>query len=248
MDVAALDRAQTADLMIALARERATEEREPAILTSVNGQVLSLAARNPAFLELCETADLVSADGQPMVIASRLLASLQLPERVATTDLFHDVAARASDARMSFYLLGATAEENSRAVANVKARYGGIRIAGAHHGYFPPREERDMALRIAATKPDVLWVSLGVPREQEFAIRRRRELKGVGVVKTSGGLLNFLSGTNRRAPVTMQRAGLEWLFRVLLEPRRLLGRYVGTNLHAAYLLTFRTGAPSRTSR
>ena len=78
-----------------------------------------------------------------------------------------------------------------------------------------------MVAEINEAQPDVLWVGLGVPAEQTFCLRHREPLVAVGVVKTSGGLFDFLAGKNRRAPEWMQASGLEWLFRVWLEPRRL---------------------------
>jgi exopolysaccharide biosynthesis WecB/TagA/CpsF family protein len=77
---------------------------------------------------------------------------------------------------------------------------------------------------------------MGAPRELAFAVRNRDLLTGVGLIKTSGGLFDFLSGRNRRAPAWMQAAGLEWLHRLALEPRRLFYRYLTTNPHALYVL------------
>jgi N-acetylglucosaminyldiphosphoundecaprenol N-acetyl-beta-D-mannosaminyltransferase len=234
--VACLDRATTADLMIAAALHRRRNPGRPIYFTSANGQVLSLVASNQFVSWLFSKADLVSADGQPMVLASRLLTQTPLPERVATTDLFHDVAARAIQSGLSFYFLGASAEENAKAVAQVRARYPGLRIAGAKHGFFFRTEAGAVASEISRSRPDILWVAMGVPREQEFIVRNRRLLHGVGVAKTSGGLFNFLSGRRNRAPGWMRHSGLEWLYRTALEPRRLFWRYATTNVRAAYLL------------
>jgi N-acetylglucosaminyldiphosphoundecaprenol N-acetyl-beta-D-mannosaminyltransferase len=238
MLIARLDRASTADLIITEALRRRSKSKRllPAYFTSANGHVLSLVATSGLVSWLFAEADLISADGQPMVLASRWLTRTPLPERVATTDLFHDVAVRAMGHDLGFYFLGATAEENAKAVSQVRARYPALRIVGARDGYFSRADEPAVVKEIAKLRPDVLWVALGVPREQEFIIRNRRQLRGVGVAKTSGGLFNFLSGTQRRAPDWMQSGGLEWLHRTALEPRRLLWRYASTNLHASYLL------------
>ena len=236
MRIARLDRGATADLMIAAAVRRRRTPGRPILFTSANGQVLSLVATNRFVSWLFAKADLVSADGQPMVLASRWLTRTPLPERVATTDLFHDVAVRAARSGLSFYFLGATAEENAKAVAQVRALYPALRIAGARDGFFSRAESSSVATEIARCRPDILWVAMGVPREQEFIIRNWRLLYGVGVAKTSGGLLNFLSGTCHRAPEWMQRTGLEWLYRTSQQPRRLFWRYAVTNLRAAYLL------------
>ena len=107
---------------------------------------------------------------------------------------------------------------------------------------------RDDALRakvdeIDALAPDYLWVALGVPYEQAFVEKYAARLSNVGVIKTSGGLFNFLSGSRSRAPRWMQDIGLEWAWRIWLEPRRLFWRYLTTNPRALYLLLNR-GRPS----
>src|SRR5262249_54851505 len=104
------------------------------------------------------------------------------------------------------------------------------------HGYLDADAMDRRVAEIDDAAPDILWVALGVPREQQFCARFAQRLRNVGVVKTSGGLLNFLSGTRARAPAWMQRSGLEWAFRLVQEPRRLFWRYAVTSPHAIYLL------------
>jgi N-acetylglucosaminyldiphosphoundecaprenol N-acetyl-beta-D-mannosaminyltransferase len=236
LPIAVIDRAASARLIIDLARSR--PGRRPVVMTSANGQVVSLVARDPEARRLFLAADLIHADGMPLVFASRLRSPAPLPERVATTDLFHDVARLAEVEGASFYLLGGEPKVIDRAVANVRERYPRLAIAGYRSGYFAGDEGR-IVDEINAAAPDVLWIGMGVPREQEFSEAYRRRLTNVGVIKTSGGLFDFLSGKNRRAPGWMQAAGLEWLYRTALEPRRLLLRYLTTNPHAAYLLLTR---------
>lgn len=208
----------------------------PVISTSVNGQVISLCAADPGMRTLFAEADVIHCDGQPMVMLSRLLGRHGLPERVATTDLYPATAAIAAARGVSFYLLGATPEVNAAAVARSLAAHPGLRIVGASHGYLTPDAERAVVAEIARLKPDILWVALGAPREQQFCRRHRDGLAGVGVIKTAGGLFDFLAGTKRRAPTALQKAGLEWLFRLALEPRRLFVRYLVTNPHALLVM------------
>src|SRR5207245_744558 len=141
--------------------------------------------------------DLIHADGAPLVFASRLTSGQSLPERVATTDLFHDVAQRAEDAGASFYLLGATSESIKRAVERMRERYPRLKIAGYRDGYFFADEDEQVVERINAVKPDILWVGMGVPAEQRFCLRNCARLSQVGVIKTSGGLFDFVSGKNK---------------------------------------------------
>lgn len=217
---------------------RANEERTaaPKFMTSANGFVLSMQARKADFRRLLDEADGIDADGMSLVLGSRWLGAAPLPERVATTDFFHVAAHRAVAEGMSFYLLGGTEAENRAAAAAVRRRYPSLRIAGSHHGYFQPEDEPRLAREISEAGTDVLWVGLGVPREHRFIVRNRERLVGVTWIKSCGGLFKFLSGQDRRAPQWMQDAGLEWLFRLVLEPRRLLARYAVTNTHAIYLM------------
>lgn len=235
LPVARLDRRRTAQLLIDLATRFRRGDR-PWIATSVNGQVVSNAARDPNLREGMLFADLISADGQPMVLASRQMTGFALPERVATTDLFHDIAEAARERPVSMYFLGASEGENARAVANVQAAYPHLRIVGRMHGYHHHAEWIRRVGDINAIGPDLLWVGLGVPREQQFYMRFAHAMPNVGLIKTSGGLFNFLSSSASRAPRWLQDSGLEWAYRLGQEPRRLLLRYLTTNPHAAMLM------------
>ena len=238
--VAVADRAGSARAMVEAALARRGSGAVPLYSTSANGEVLSRCSREPEIGPLFAQADLVHADGMPMVWASRWLCRRGLPERVATTDLFHDCAREAVAAGASFSLLGATPASLAGAVANVRRLYPGLRIVSAEHGHFDHTHEDRIVAAINAARPDILWISMGVPREQAFAVRNRTRLTGVGLIKTSGGLFDFLSGTRSRAPRWMQASGLEWLYRLALEPRRLFWRYALTNPHALFLLATRS--------
>ena len=138
---------------------------------------------------------------------------------------------------LTFYIFGATEQENARAVQRARTLYPGLKIIGRSQGYLTDRELDRKIEEINELAPDILWVALGVPREQEFCRRHAEKMPNVGMIKTSGGLLNFLSGTRRRAPRWMQQIGLEWLYRVVYqEPHRLFWRYAVTNPHALYLI------------
>ncbi len=215
--------------------ERAKATR-PIFSTSLNGQVISLCAQDRELKESILSADSVNADGQPLVLLSRYLCANPLPERVATTDLFPAVARLAAKAGVTFYMLGASEEVNRKAVEATLAAYPGLRIVGRRNGYFAPGEEAAIVAEIARLRPDLLWVSLGVPLEQRFCARNLAALKGVAIVKTAGGLFDFLALAKPRAPLWMQKIGLEWAFRVGVEPRRLFLRYLVTNPHALFLM------------
>jgi len=245
--VATMSRQETARLMVDTAVATRNKNLPAMIFSSANGQVLSelSKAQNPAAEALLKPVHVVSADGQPLVFASQLLGGRMLRERCATTDLFHDVAKIAVAENIKFYLLGASPDENRKASDNVRRRYPQLRLVGHRHGYFDSLEDERLAVeRINALKPDIVWVALGFPRELEFCHRWCQALTNVGILKTSGGLFNFLSGSRRRAPAWMQTVGLEWAFRIYLEPRRLFVRYATTNLHAIWLLLTKTERPN----
>lgn len=241
--LAVLDRQQTADFMVSVVYPSRRVSR-PLYLTSANGEVLSRCSTEPMTDRLFRTADLINADGQPLVMVSKLRSSNPLPERVATTDLFHDVARKAEALGLTFYLFGANESENEAAIANVRRAYPALKIVGHSHGYLRGDALRAKVDEINALAPDFLWVALGVPYEQAFVDEFMPRLSNVGVIKTSGGLFNFLSGSRPRAPRWMQIVGLEWAWRLWLEPRRLFWRYLTTNPHALYLLFNRSRSSS----
>lgn len=242
MPVAALDRRELAGRMSAdCTAARAGELSRPRLVFSANGHTLSLNAADPDFARLAGAADILHADGQPLVIFSRLTPGLTIPERSATTDFFHDAAEAALRDGLSFYFLGGTEEVLRRAVDAVTARYPGLKIAGTRHGYFPAGRWREVALEIAATRPDVVWVGLGRPYQERFSVAARDLLCGTGWLKTCGGLFGHLAGMEKRAPRWMQSLGLEWLFRLAQDPRGKARRYLVTNLHALWLLMTRSG-------
>lgn len=237
LPVVAVDREESAKAMVDHSLERRGLWRYPAYITSTNGEVTYRCAVDKAERSLFLEADAIHADGMPHVFVSRLRGAVPLPERVATSDLFYDVAGRAEVAGATMFMLGATEEANEAAVKSVKERFPNLSIVGSRHGYFENfNEEVEVCEQIARLEPDILWISMGVPREQQFIIRNRHRLTSVGVVKTSGGLFDFLSGAKRRAPQWIQKAGFEWLWRACLEPRRLGWRYIKTNPLALYLL------------
>ncbi|EHS54117.1 glycosyl transferase, WecB/TagA/CpsF family [Rhizobium sp. PDO1-076] len=240
LPIALIDMHTSAQAFVRTALEARNRDALPFYSTSANGQVIALAARDAQFRDTLLKAGQIHADGMPMVLLSRVLCRTPLPERVATTDLVHAVAELAEQAGVSFYFLGATEDSNQRAVAQMRAQYPNLVFAGSSNGYIADREEAVVA-EIARLKPDILWIGMGVPYEQQFVARNLERLRGVGVIKTSGGLFDFLAGKLPRAPEWMQKAGLEWAYRLFREPRRLLVRYLSTNPIALYQLLTKSG-------
>ncbi len=175
-------------------------------------------------------ASLVLADGMPLVVAARLLRR-RLPQRVAGSDLvptlFQSIGH--ADRPLKVFLLGAGPGVADRAARNIALRWPNVHVVGTH---CPPlgfeREEREnerILEHIAATRPDVLIVGLGAPK-QELWVHAHREQIRATVAVCAGASIDFLAGEKRRAPVWMRHAGLEWLHRLASEPGRLWQRYM----------------------
>lgn len=237
---ASISRENLAKVMVAdCLAARNDPEWIPKLVYSSNGQGIALAGQNDAFAQVMNKADIVHADGMPVVFASKLTRH-PLPERIATTDFFHDAAEAATRYGLSFYILGSTKAQNEAAVAKIRQTYPAVRIVGQHDGYFSASDNDRICAEIRAAKPDVLWVALGKPRQEFWCLENREKLRGVGWIKTCGGLYAFLAGDVPRAPVWMQSAGLEWLFRTFDDPKRLIWRYLATNPYAFFRLLTKT--------
>jgi exopolysaccharide biosynthesis WecB/TagA/CpsF family protein len=220
---------------------RANPRRSPKLVFASNGHAIALASRDSAFRATFQKADIIHADGQAAVFASRLLTSNPIPERSATTDFIHDAAKMAAEHGLRFFILGATEEANAKAAQVLRESYPGLQIVGRRHGYFSRGEEEDVCDEINLTRPDVIWAGLSVPLEYEFAVRNKHRFHA-GWLVTCGGCYNFVTGAYKRAPQWMQTTGLEWLFRLGLEPKRLFWRYAVTNPLAMFLLLTRTNS------
>lgn len=219
---------------------RSNPNRQPKLVFASNGHAIALAAQDEAFRFTFEQADIIHADGQAAVFASRMTAT-PIPERSATTDFIHDASKVAAQHGLRFFVLGATEEANAEAVRVLRETYPGLQIVGRRHGYFGRDEEDEICDEINLTQPDVVWVGLSVPLEYEFAVRNKTRLRA-GWLVTCGGCYNFVTGAYKRAPGWMQACGLEWLFRLAKEPKRLFWRYAVTNPLAIFLLLTRTSS------
>lgn len=204
--------------------------------TSANGQVIALCHQDKQFENTLRYADQIHADGMSLVLFSRWFGARKLHERVATTDLIHAVAKRAEKTGARFYFLGGSEESNRGAVEEMQRQYPKLVFAGRRNGYFKHEEENDVIADVVASNTDILFVGFGIPLEQYFVSRNLEKLTSVAVIKTCGGLFDFISGKNSRAPRWMQDMGFEWLYRAVLEPRRLGKRYLLTNPIAIYAL------------
>lgn len=235
-----ITRSQLADKMLLDCRSE-LKNKKPKLIFSSNGQGIDLYNRCETFKEWLEQADLVHADGMSVVYASKFFHKQNgLEERVATTDFFHDAARAAEGTGVSFYFLGATDARIQKAVERIQKMYPDLLISGYRNGYFEKGELPTIAQAIEESGADVVWVGIGRPRQEDVSCWLKENSSGPSWIKTCGGLFDFLSGDAPRAPLWMQRSGLEWLFRMLREPRRLGLRYMTTNIRASYYLLTRS--------
>lgn len=200
----------------------------PRYVCTGNVDHLVLIDRDPEFREVYENSDLNLADGMPVVWLSRLMGKTRLPERVAGSDLFWELARVSSSHGLRLFFMGGAPESAANAARAVEKRFSGARIVGT---YCPPfetfeseSEQAHIREVVRAAKPDVLLVGLGAPKQEKWIAANAVAL-GVPVSIGVGGSFEMAAGVRRRAPIQMQQLGMEWLYRFAQEPVRLFDRY-----------------------
>jgi N-acetylglucosaminyldiphosphoundecaprenol N-acetyl-beta-D-mannosaminyltransferase len=188
-------------------------------ITTADASAVVIAAEDPDFLRIVNESALVTPDGTGILWASRRLG-MPLKERVSGVDLAERLCAESARHGFSLYFYGAMPGVAEAAAERMRARYPGTRIVGITDGFQSSAEQQSALLAdIQAKRPDVLLVALGFPRQSKWIDQHLREL-GVPVAMGVGGTFDVLSGQIRRAPVWMQRVGLEWLYRLIKDPSK----------------------------
>ena len=194
-----------------------------------NVHLLVTAADTPAVREVLEGGDVNATDGMPLVWLARRLGIRG--DRVPGPDLMLAVMDKGRAGAATHYLYGGGPGVAERLAGQLAERLPGLRIVGTWSPPFRPQSDAELAAdleRIQAVSPDYVWAGLGAPKQESWVETARVRLQVAGLLAV-GAAFDFHSGTRRRAPRWMQRAGLEWLFRLLIEPRRLWRRYALTN-------------------
>jgi N-acetylglucosaminyldiphosphoundecaprenol N-acetyl-beta-D-mannosaminyltransferase len=176
------------------------------------------AEKDPGLAGALESADLVVADGAGVSLAARMKGRT-LP-RIPGIELMEKLCARAVARDWRVFLLGAAPGVADRAAAVLRAKYPGLDVAGTRHGYFSREEEPEVLRQVSRAAPDLLFVALDVPR-QDVWIHRNLARLNARVAMGVGGSFDVISGRLYRAPRWMSQTGLEWLYRLIQEPRRL---------------------------
>lgn len=211
-------------------------ERQPLHHVVVNAAKIVNAQKDPELMESILNCDIINADGQAVVWASRIL-NKPLPERVAGIDLMQELVASAAEKKYRLFFFGAKEEVVRDVVDKYSRLYGPEIIAGYRNGYYNEEEEAVIAQQIAESRPHILFVAISSPKKEIF-LDRYKHLFNARFIMGVGGSFDVVSGRVKRAPLWMQRNGLEWLFRTMQEPRRMWRRYLYTNT-AFIMLVFR---------
>ncbi len=194
----------------------------------VNAHTLNLAYEDPEYRDVLNSAELVLNDGIGVDIAARLFG-VRFPENLVGTDFIPKLCTLAQDLSLSLYLLGSRPGVAEMAATRLQASFPGLEMVGTHHGYFGQEEVYRVIRAIQQASPDILLVGFGNPLQEKWIVRHQGEL-GVPLCVGVGAFIDFAAGRVRRAPHWARRARMEWLLRLILEPRRLWRRYVLGNL------------------
>lgn len=203
--------------------------RQPHVHVCVNAGKLVAMRSDLALAAAVNSADVISPDGQPIVWAGKLLG-LPVQDRVNGTNLMMRLIAEADHRKLRIFLLGATESVLNAVCRKIEQDFPGARIVGAHHGYFTRDEETRVIDQIRQSGADILFVAISSPRKETWLAANKVEL-GIPFMMGVGGSFDVIAGLVRRAPDWAQRAGLEWFYRLMQEPRRMWRRYlIGNSL------------------
>ena len=225
--------AVTMEAAVARCIEFCRAPRTSHTVITANAFHLCMMRRNRELALSCRAAHLTVADGMSVVWALRA-SGQPAPERVAGVDLMARLLAAAGEHRLRVYFLGARREVVTALVETSRIQYLGIDIAGFRDGYFGLDDQLDIVEEIRASRAHILFVGMPSPFK-EIWCERHRERLDVPIIIGVGGSFDVLAGFIRRAPRWAQAAGLEWLWRLLMEPRKLWKRYLTTNFEFIWL-------------
>ena len=208
--------------------EQYIKEGKPRQHVVVNVAKIVEMRNDPYLREIIASCDLINADGMPVVWASRLLGQ-PLPERVAGVDLFQNLVKLCAEKNYRPFFFGAREWVVEKVVEEFKQRYPNLDVAGHRNGYYLQEEEApEIAEMIRDSKADMLFVGFSSPVKEEF-LKKWMPVMQIPFCMGVGGSFDIIAGRTKRAPVWMQKSGLEWCYRIYQEPRRMWKRYAKTN-------------------
>lgn len=193
--------------------------KETKIIVTPNAEIIMDAQKDSNYREIINSADMVLPDGIGVVLAAKILGN-PLKTRTTGFDMMIKILQEANKNHNSIYLLGGKPGVADKAADKIKTKLSSIDIVGTSHGYFSEVEEENIVEKINKASPDFLFVAMGAPK-QEFFMAKHKTRLGCKVAMGVGGSLDVISGNVKRAPVFMQKAGLEWLYRLIKQPSRI---------------------------
>ncbi len=205
------------------AREKALallELNKKSMIFTPNPEFVLSARKDPEFLKILNHGNLVIPDGIGIIYASRILNKVRIPERVPGGDLIYAMFDQMRKAGKTAYFLGAAPKIAERAKKNMEEKFPGLKVIGAHDGYFDKSEEKRIIEEINQLNPDFLLVGLGVIKQERWIYNNRERLNCRAFIGC-GGYIDVMAGKVKRAPIFFQKLGLEWLYRLIKEPKRI---------------------------
>jgi len=200
---------------------------------TANASHLCMMRCDPELVQACRAGDLTVADGMSVVWALRA-SGQSVPERVAGVDLMARLLAAAGENQLRVYFLGARREVVTKLTSQTHAMYPGLEVVGFRDGYFSPTDHAAIVEDIRASGAHMLFVGMPSPFKETWCERHREQLQ-VPLILGVGGSFDVLAGFIKRAPRWVQALGLEWFWRLLMEPRKLWKRYLTTNSQFIWL-------------
>ncbi|HWR45575.1 MAG TPA: WecB/TagA/CpsF family glycosyltransferase [Sporomusa sp.] len=200
--------------------EQFIKGKTPHLIATANAEMVMLAQEDQELAAILNQCDLVVPDGAGVVWAARH-QGYTMPERVAGYDLSQNLLAHAANKGYSVFMFGSQTAIIEKAKSVALERYPGLRITGIRDGFFTTQDEPAIIESIRAAKPDILLAALGVPKQEKWLARNLSDLN-VPVCMGVGGTFDVMAGAVKRAPLWMQRTSLEWLFRLIQQPQRVI--------------------------
>jgi N-acetylglucosaminyldiphosphoundecaprenol N-acetyl-beta-D-mannosaminyltransferase len=195
-------------------------QKTPHLIATANAEMVMLAQEDQELSAILNRADLVVPDGAGVVWAARHRGH-NMPERVAGFDLTQKLFAEAALKGYRIYMFGGAPGIVEKAKVSAEQKYKGIQIVGTHNGFFCSADEPEIIKNIIASKPDILLVALGVPKQEKW-LQQNLAILNIPLSIGVGGTFDVMAGNVRRAPVWMQKANIEWLYRLLSQPQRAI--------------------------
>lgn len=196
------------------------KEKKFHLIFTINSENATKVLENKKFFEVIKNADLIIPDGIGIIFASKILKT-PLKERIPGIDISYKLMEIANNEGYKIVLIGGKEGISEKAKENLKKVFNNLNIVKTYNGYFNEEDEEKIVSEIEKINPDILLVGMGSEKQELWIWKHKERFKNIGVCIGVGGTLDIWAGEKRRAPKFIQRLGLEWLYRVLIEPKRI---------------------------